>query len=685
MKISALNLSDVSFNYVSEGQIFTALRDVSFNINEGEFVAIMGPSGSGKSTLLNILGLLSRPTSGEQSIFESSIRDLTDEQMAGLRNRKIGFVFQSFSLVSRLNVIENILFSTSFSDKETTESEDALRSKAMHLLTRFGLEQLAERLPSELSGGQKQRVAICRALIMNPRLLLADEPTGALDSQSAIEVMRTLKQLHNDGHTVVVITHDADVAAQAERIISVRDGKVICELEQKRDREKQNKLSAQQRVVVKDVPSNSLRNNLNLLRQSLLLARRSLLTHRMRSVLTGLGLFVGILSLIVIDGLGEIVQSSFNKLFYTSSVRKAYIYYDEDRAGFHGRGHSTWRGLHAEEEFPKLAKMFEKKGIIRPFLRTSTCQIKTETGGFRTRMVGVSDGAEFSEMDTPLTLGRFPNSSEFSQGSAVTVLGSDTIDQLFDKADPRRREDNFPVGQRVMVNNCNTLGTFTVIGVLGKRDTSFGNRDANDLLYLPTQSLLTRMGPTFYTWFSILPHSGIDTRNLAKEVTSYLTMKSGGRLTFGSSIPADILDRVRGFLRIVQTIVGFIGLLCLFVGGVGIMNMMLVTVAERTREIGLMKSLGAKQGHIRAYILTEATLLCVIAGTIAVVIGFVANNLFSFAVSSFVPMLKDFRWVFAPLGLSAGLIVSLMCGLGFGSLPAARAAALDPAECLRAE
>lgn len=676
--MTVLKLTGVQFEYKLEGQSYAALKDVNLDIHEGEFVAIMGPSGSGKSTLLNILGLLSRPTAGQFEIFGQPADTLSDAELAENRNTQLGFVFQSFSLIGRLSVLENVLLPSDFSRTSSSDEKDRLTETARSLLQRFGLGELIERYPNELSGGQKQRVAICRALLMNPQLVLADEPTGALDSKSAAEVLKVLKQIHSEGKTVVVITHDPDVAAHAERIIEVRNGEVFAS-----NASPLQKVDAPERGTRKQ--SSASLSKFNTYRQSITLAKRSLLTHRVRSALTGLGLFVGILSLVIIDGLGEIVQTAFNKLFYTSSIRKAYVYFDDERGGFHRRRNSGWQGLHAKEEFPQVARMFEKKGNLRPFLRSETCQIKTETGEFRSRLVGVSDSAEFTEMDTDLSVGRFPSSNEFSNGTQVAVLGSDTVSQLFSKMDPRRREPGFPIGQKVIVDNCNTLAALTIVGVLQKRDTSFGNRDANDVLYVPTHTMLLRMGPTFYTWFSILPHEGVDTRELANEVTSFLKLRSGGKLNFGSSIPADILDRVRGFLRIIQAIVGFIGALCLFVGGVGIMNMMLVTVAERTREIGIMKSLGAQQVHIRSYILTEATLLCAVAGICATVAGFAANNVFSFGVSLFVPMLKEFNFIWAPLGLTAGLFVSFLCGLGFGYLPASKAAALDPAECLRAE
>ena len=402
--MTVLKLTGVQYEYKLEGQNYAALKDVNLEIQAGEFVAIVGPSGSGKSTLLNILGLLSRPTAGAFEIFGQSVESLSDEQLAENRNTQLGFVFQSFSLIARLSVMENVLLPSDFSRTASDEEKARLTDLAKSLLIRFGLGELVDRYPNELSGGQKQRVAICRALLMNPQMLLADEPTGALDSKSAGEVLKVLKQIHTEGKTVVVITHDPDVASHAERIIEVRNGEVFSQAElPPAPTQIQANLNGNQ----KPAPT----SRLNIYKQSIVLAKRSLLTHRVRSALTGLGLFVGILSLVIIDGLGEIVQTAFNKLFYTSSIRKAYIYFDDERGGFHRRRNSGWQGLHAKEEFPQVARMFEKKGNLRPFLRSETCQIKTETGEFRSRLVGVSDSAEFTEMDTDLSVGRFPSSS----------------------------------------------------------------------------------------------------------------------------------------------------------------------------------------------------------------------------------------------------------------------------------
>ena len=693
MNSNAFSLEKISFSYSSEGLTFAALNDIDLHIRHGEFIAITGPSGSGKSTLLNILGLLARPTSGVMKVYGQGLESLTEDQLADTRNRDIGFVFQNFSLISRLTVLENILLPSAFCTS-TTNNHDAGSNlhpqRAEALLNRFGLAHLKDRLPHELSGGQKQRVAICRAILLRPRILLADEPTGALDSASALLVLQMLEELHQEGSTVVVITHDPDVASRAHRRVSIFDGRITAD-ETRKAEAAESAIPEIKDIVASAVSAEAdgrptlLTTLMHMLEQSIRLAKRNLVAHRVRSLLTGLGLFIGILSLIIIDGLGEIVENSFNKLFYTSSVRKAYIYYDADRAGFHGRQRAAWRGLHAETEFPRLAQMFAAKGTIRPFLRSGTCQIKSDSNSFRTRLAGISDVNELLEMDTPLKSGRWATNAEFSAGSPVAILGSDTINQLYKLNDERRRNKGFPVGERVTVDNCNTLVTLTIVGVLEKRDTSFGNREANDVIYVPTNTLLSRMGPTFYTWFGVLPNEGIDSRKLASEITTFLSLQSGGKLTFGSSIPADILERVRGFLWIIQAIVGFIGALCLFVGGVGIMNMMLVTVTERTREIGLLKSLGARQFHVRSYVLTESVLLCFWSGCAAIVAGFAVNNLFSLGVSLFVPMLKDFRWIVAPAGLTLGLIVSVGCGLGFGALPASRAARLDPAECLRAD
>jgi putative ABC transport system ATP-binding protein len=222
MDVRMVQLENVQRHYRIGGQTVAALAGVTLEVPRGQFVAIVGPSGSGKSTLLNILGCLDRPSGGRYCLDGTDVSTFDDERASDFRNRRIGFVFQSFHLLPRLTVLENVLLPRRF----LRESIAGLDARAQTLLERMGLHERLHHRPEQLSGGQMQRVAIARALLMRPALLLADEPTGNLDSKSAADVLGLIEEVHGQGQTVVLVTHDADVAARAQRQIHLRDGRV---------------------------------------------------------------------------------------------------------------------------------------------------------------------------------------------------------------------------------------------------------------------------------------------------------------------------------------------------------------------------------------------------------------------------------------------------------------------------
>ncbi|MCX8009363.1 MAG: ABC transporter ATP-binding protein [Patescibacteria group bacterium] len=220
-----IKLTNVSKVYQIGGETFTAVNNVSLHINQGEFVSIVGPSGSGKSTLMHMIGLLDHPTSGTIEVHEKDISNLSDNELSTLRNEFVGFVFQQFNLINKLTVLENVLLPTLFARKKLSYDP---RQKALDLLDRFGMKDKALSYPNKISGGQQQRVAIARALIMNPDVILADEPTGNLDSKTGEIILSLLQDLHKDeGRTIVVITHDMHVANKAKRTIHIKDGRIV--------------------------------------------------------------------------------------------------------------------------------------------------------------------------------------------------------------------------------------------------------------------------------------------------------------------------------------------------------------------------------------------------------------------------------------------------------------------------
>jgi putative ABC transport system ATP-binding protein len=217
-----IKVKDLSKTYVKDNQDVNVLKDICFQINEGEFVSIMAPSGMGKSTLLNILGCLDKPTNGTYTLDGVSVEAMDDDELSCTRNRKIGFVFQSFHLLPRMRAWENVTLPLIYSDTDSN-----MREKAITALNEVGLGDRVGHLPRELSGGQQQRVAIARALINDPRIIFADEPTGNLDSTSGMEVMNIFKDLHRNGRTLVLVTHDREIALQSDRIIEMKDGKIV--------------------------------------------------------------------------------------------------------------------------------------------------------------------------------------------------------------------------------------------------------------------------------------------------------------------------------------------------------------------------------------------------------------------------------------------------------------------------
>lgn len=221
--MTLIKVSNLSKIYQTGEVQVKALDDISFEIKKGEFVAVMGPSGSGKSTLMHILGLLDRPTFGKYFLEGMDTSKFSDEEMAKIRNKKIGFVFQFFNLLPRTNALRNVIIPMIYGGVPVSQREE----KAKKLLKAVDLEERIYHSPSQLSGGEQQRVAIARALAMNPAIILADEPTGNIATNQAQEIMKIFQKLNNDGHTIVLITHEPDIAEYAKRVILLKDGKII--------------------------------------------------------------------------------------------------------------------------------------------------------------------------------------------------------------------------------------------------------------------------------------------------------------------------------------------------------------------------------------------------------------------------------------------------------------------------
>ncbi len=698
-----IECKNIIFDYEDAEQSFRALNEVSFTIHKAEYIAIRGVSGSGKSTLLNVLGLLASSTSGDYLWEGVSIKDLDQAEQARFRGEKIGFVFQHFNLLPRLTALENVLLPVVFlDDKRESLPREHYVKRAEKLLADFGIADKSQSLPSEMSGGQKQRVAICRALLLNPSLILADEPTGALDAATTKEVLSILEHLNSLGKTVIVITHDPAVAGRAKRSLLLKDGKII--------EDKLNPLFDQFTDQLTDQPSGNtlvrsgmapeLSSNTRASKFSIfdlfrffvdaryrevLFALQTLRSHPLRSFLTGLGLFIGITSLVFVAGLGVVSERAFEALFLSPATQKVYVMQDVPH-GVRKSNSTYWAGMEPTREFPTFAARFASLGKVRPLLGSETCTVVSESQNVRARFQGIFDIDEYKELDTPLSVGRFPTNFEMEEGVSVVVLGKDAVDDLF-KSDYRGRQNrDFPVGEKIAATNCDILQTFVVIGVLEKQDLAFMRTDADNVLYVPVPALLkSGMQKQYKRGVSAMPNLGVDSRVVADTLANYLSSTVAGRVEFRTVVPQEMLDKVRTMLLVLQGLTSFIGFLCIFVGGIGIMNIMLVSVRERIREIGLSKSIGATPMHIQRLFLTESVTLCVVFGMFGIFAGFALNNLVAWGVVHAFPSAGKFEIVYAWFGNFVAVLVSVGCGIGFGLLPAFRARNVNPAECLREE
>jgi macrolide transport system ATP-binding/permease protein len=685
------------------------LRSIDLSIRHGEYLAIMGASGSGKTTLMNLLGLLATPSAGDLLFYPTAtetsgtkprlppVAQLNEEQKAALRNRHIGFVFQHFALLPRLTLLENALMPALYADQAQALDLPAIRTRARKLFEQLAIGGLEDRLPNEVSGGQKQRAAICRALLMEPDVILADEPTGALDSKTTDSILALFRELNSAGQTIILITHDPHVGSSADRTLRMQDGQIASDQINPKTIQPaqssqilQGTLGTQTQCpeplhpyTQKQPRLRWLANSFNYVTRIISNAASNLWANRLRSVLTGLGLGIGVTSILLINGLGTIVNNVFDKMFYNAGTNKIYLYFDYERSAT--KGVRYWSGMDLETEFRDFAQRMQEYGTFRPFVSSRNCNIQSISKPARASIDGMFDQDEFLEMATPLQRGRFPNPIEISSGAGVTVLGIDAVDNFFGKEDAARTKPDFPVGERLTVSGCDVALNLTVIGVLDRRDSTFGARDANDRIYVPAEALLRSKGSRRVTFFSALPRNGIDPKWLADYVKSYLETKAPANTYFAAGVPAETIEKIRFFLLIIQGLTGFIGALCIVVGGIGIMNIMIVTVTERVREIGIMKSQGAKPSHVRDQFIAESTLLCAGAGAAGVTIGLIIVNLLSYGTAVFFPKSGGFLLVTSPWGIAIGLVVSFLCGIGFGFLPALRASRLEPAECMREE
>jgi macrolide transport system ATP-binding/permease protein len=648
MTAPLLELAGVFRTYAAGEESFAALRNVDLAIEAGEWVAIMGPSGSGKSTLMNILGLLDRPTSGSYRVAGRDVRDLSADELAALRRARFGFIFQRYNLLSSLTALANVEVPAVYAGESIAERH----RRAESLLNRFNLADRADCRPTQLSGGQQQRVSIARALMNGGEIILADEPTGALDSHSGEEVLRFLNGLHAEGHTIILVTHDSNVAAHAERIITLADGGIVTD-------RRTTQLSANHRqksLSRRDLePRGRLGSASGEALRSALTAMRA---HRLRTFLTMLGIVIGIASVASVVALGiggrEKVLSDIRAL----GTNSLYIYPghgwgDERATSIKTLAASDAIALGEQSYVDSVSPLVSSTASIR-FRNLSISGSINGVGAayFRVHAFKVQAGSTFSQEDV----------RELSQ---VAVIDDKANERLFAGQDP--------IGRVILIGKM----PVRVIGVAKPAGELFSSGGSLNV-WLPFTSVIGRlMGPTSLRSIIVRVRDDATMERAAAAVTDLLTRRHGMKdfLFFNTDT---IRKSVESATATMTLLISSIAIISLIVGGIGVMNIMLVSVTERTREIGIRMAVGARQRDIRQQFLIEAIVVCVIGGTLGILLALLIGVIIGYTSSPF-PM------VFSPTSIVAALIVSTLIGIGFGYFPARQAAGLDPVEALARE
>lgn len=626
------------------------LRGITLSIAAGEFVAIVGASGSGKSTLMHILGCLDRPTSGRYLFAGRDISALSSDELAWLRREAFGFVFQGYHLIATESACENVEVPAIYSGVSTTER----RERATALLTRLGLDTRLDHRPAQLSGGQQQRVSIARALMNGGHILLADEPTGALDSKSGAEVMALLEELANAGHTVVLITHDRAVAARARRTIEIRDGEIVSDSAGDATRGKPDSLDAAALIASM---ANGVAHTASLLadtREALRAAWRVLWINRFRTLLTLLGIIIGVASVIVMLAIGAGTEREVIAKIASFGTNRMYVIPGGDNARGPG-GTLSEADVDIVRDVPNVT-------AAMPFLE-GEITLRYSNVDVHTTLWAVTQDAP-RVLDWKPVRGIFFNAQDEQDLAAVMLLGKRVSEKLFGAADP--------VGHYVLVNNV----PFEVIGELAEKGATSGNADDDDVALVPYSTGSHRIvGTTNLSWISVL----IGKLNLAQQTAQQI----GDALQAAHHVrDFRIYDRAASIKAQTDTqntltlMLGLIAAISLLVGGIGVMNIMLMTVRERTREIGIRMATGARQRDILRQFLTEAMLVSGIGGLLGILVGLLVG---AALIASNAPAIFSVRAILVAFGSA------LLTGLIFGFMPARQAARLDPVVALAGE
>ena len=629
-----------------------ALRGIDLKIYPGEFLAIVGQSGSGKSTLMNILGCLDRPTDGTYLFAGRDIRSFDADGLAWLRREAFGFVFQSYNLLGTATAEENVEVPAVYAG--LSHKERRVRGEA--LLTSLGLGERLDHRPTQLSGGQQQRVSIARAMMNGGQVILADEPTGALDSQSGVEVMALLESLAREGHTVILITHDSDVAAHADRIIEFRDGEIVSD-----SGPAEGVVDPAKNRALRDLfLSRKITSPLAGVSEAIRMALRSLKANIFRTILTLLGIVIGVASVVAMLAIGEGARQDIVDRISQIGTNRLTL----QPARISGQRRSMPSTLTLEDAEAISEDLPNILGTLPQLQGNYT--IRYQRQDYSTTVTAITDN--MPEVNNwPLARGVFFTKEDSTNYTPVAVLGSTVASEIFPNG-----ED--PLGEYILISNI----PFQVIGVLTSKGGSggFGGGDQDDVVFVPFKTgALRLMGQSYANNISVFVDDIDQIEQTEKNLIEYMTARHGSE-DFRIFNSAELLETVSASQDTFTILLGSVAAISLLVGGIGVMNIMLVSVTERTREIGIRMATGARQSDIMSQFLSEAIVVSGIGGIIGVLTGIgVGYILIAFEVS--------IRFTSMPMILA--FCCATATGLVFGFAPARKAARLDPVVALANE
>ncbi|MET4484010.1 MacB family efflux pump subunit [Bradyrhizobium sp. F1.13.3] len=656
MTLPLIELQDVGRAYPSGETTVVALAHFNLKIETGEMVAIVGASGSGKSTLMNIMGCLDRPTSGNYRIFGRETASLDMDELAALRREHFGFIFQRYHLLTELTAIGNVEMPAIYAGLTPSER----RLKATSILNRLGMAGRVDHRPGQLSGGQQQRVSIARALMNGANVILADEPTGALDSKSGEEVLRILDELHAEGRTIIIVTHDMTLARRAERIIEMRDGIIVSDQSNRRASGLELAEGDAEPGALAIAPRIAWKLLLDRFREALRMAMLSMNAHRLRTFLTMLGIVIGVASVVCVVALGagsqEKVLASINNLG-TNTLEI-----------FSGRDFGDVRSAQITTLVVADARALAQEpyaAAVAPTVSTSST-LRFGSTEARVQVNGVSD-QYFEVRGTQLAEGAYFDADSVRSVAQDVVIDDNARNALFgDTA-------TSPVGEIIMVGRV----PCRIVGVTRSQQAGFGS-SANPSIYLPYTTVQSRLlGASSLRSISVRVGDSTPTDVAERAVTELLTQRHATKDFFILNTD-DIRRTITITAQALTLLVAAIAVISLIVGGIGVMNIMLVSVSERVSEIGVRMAVGARRSDILQQFLIEAVLVCLIGGLLGIGLALGFGALFNFFVSTF-------SLIYSTTSIVIAFLSSTLIGVIFGYMPARNASLLDPVTALARE